>query len=146
MIYTDTQLNGLHTAHVNVYQSFIITAMKMHHYIMGWGTNIAKNAKFLNSRLNLIHTSLRTMLLTTNRCYQTGYQICLYRNTPQVVQQGCARQRRSLRSAGTFCVMVSIGLGVVLRLFSLSTSSGWGHMRFTPCSRRSLVLTVLRFC
>jgi telomerase reverse transcriptase len=55
MIYTDTQLNGLHTAYVNVYQSFIITALKMHHYIMGWGTNVAKNAKFLNSRLNLIY-------------------------------------------------------------------------------------------
>lgn len=49
MIYTDTQLNGLHTAHVNVYQSFIIAATKMHHYIMSWGLDIVKNQKFLNN-------------------------------------------------------------------------------------------------
>lgn len=49
MIYTDTHLNGLHTAHVNVYQSFLIAAMKMHHYIMSWGTSVEKNAKFLNN-------------------------------------------------------------------------------------------------
>ncbi|KAG1839450.1 hypothetical protein DFJ58DRAFT_667754 [Suillus subalutaceus] len=55
MIYTDTQLNGLHTAHINVYQSFTIAARKMHHYIMGWGTDVVKNAKFLKSRLNPIY-------------------------------------------------------------------------------------------
>lgn len=63
MIYTDTQLNGLHTAYVNVYQSFIITALKMHHYIMGWGTNVAKNAKFLNNVIKQViryaHTAIR---------------------------------------------------------------------------------------
>lgn len=130
MIYTDTQLNGLHTAHVNVYQSFIIAATKMHHYIMSWGLDIVKHQKFLNSKLNLIHINLRFMLLTENRCDQTCYQIYLYRNTPPVVQQGCARQRWSLRSADKFCVMVSIDLGVVLRC---------SHRRY-PQARNACVL------
>jgi hypothetical protein len=54
IIYTDTGLNGLHTAYVNVYQNSIICALKMHHYLMSWGINVAKNAKFLHGRFNLI--------------------------------------------------------------------------------------------
>ncbi|OJA16662.1 hypothetical protein AZE42_09265, partial [Rhizopogon vesiculosus] len=54
IIYTDTGLNGLHTAYVNVYQNSIISAIKMHHYLMSWGINVAKNAKFLHATIRQV--------------------------------------------------------------------------------------------
>jgi telomerase reverse transcriptase len=55
VIYTDTDLNGSHTVHVNVYQNFIVSAMKMHHYLMAWGIDVGKNTKLLRDAIG--HTA-----------------------------------------------------------------------------------------
>ncbi|KAG8970574.1 hypothetical protein FRC03_006703 [Tulasnella sp. 419] len=47
VIYNDTALNTRKTVYINVYQNFIITAMKMHSYITSWGIDTSIHTKFI---------------------------------------------------------------------------------------------------
>jgi hypothetical protein len=71
VIYTDTDLNGSHTVHVNVYQNFIVSAMKMHHYLMAWGIDVGKNTKLLRGELDLHEPRNEPTVLITYRCHWT---------------------------------------------------------------------------
>ena len=49
IIYNDADLNSIDAIYVNVYQNFVLLAMKMHHYLRQWGLNIAKSRAFVMS-------------------------------------------------------------------------------------------------
>lgn len=67
MIYMDTDLNGPHTVYVNVYQNFIVSAMKMHCYLMAWGINIAKYTKFLHNTIGYTTRYASSMIYRQSR-------------------------------------------------------------------------------
>lgn len=50
IIYSDSGLNTEQTIYLNVYQNFVLTAMKMHRYIRTWGINTSKNSMFIESK------------------------------------------------------------------------------------------------
>ncbi|THH09180.1 hypothetical protein EW146_g8757 [Bondarzewia mesenterica] len=54
IIYCDTDLNSERVVYFNVYQNFLLVAMKMHHYLKCWGTNIGKNTKFIHSTIQQV--------------------------------------------------------------------------------------------
>lgn len=49
IIYCDTDLNTDHTVYLNIYQNFILTAMKIHQYIRNWGISTTKSSNFIQS-------------------------------------------------------------------------------------------------
>ncbi|TFY78052.1 hypothetical protein EWM64_g5961 [Hericium alpestre] len=50
-IFCDISLNPEHVVYLNVYQNFMLVAMKMHHYLRSWGLNINKNAAFIQKTI-----------------------------------------------------------------------------------------------
>ncbi|GJE88721.1 telomerase reverse transcriptase [Phanerochaete sordida] len=56
IIFSDPALNTADTVHRNIYQNFLISAMKMHHYIHSWKLDAEKHASFL---LSTIHQMIR---------------------------------------------------------------------------------------
>lgn len=46
-IFTDVNFNSMRVAHLNVFHNYILTAMKMHHYIKAWGVNVNKHHRFI---------------------------------------------------------------------------------------------------
>ncbi|KAF7974772.1 hypothetical protein HWV62_11243 [Athelia sp. TMB] len=63
IVYCDMGLNTEHTVYLNVYQNFVLTAMKMHRYIRTWGINTIKNSAFIERAIQQIilhtYTSIR---------------------------------------------------------------------------------------
>ena len=65
IIYTDASLNSEHVVHLNIYQNFLLLAMKMHTYLRARGLGSRKNESFVFRlyilwnfafwELNLIH-------------------------------------------------------------------------------------------
>lgn len=47
IIYNDFDLNTEQTVYLNIYQNFVLTAMKMHQYVRSGGINHDKNPKFV---------------------------------------------------------------------------------------------------
>jgi len=39
---------------MNVYQNFLVVAMRMHHYLRSWGANIRKNLKFIHRTIQQV--------------------------------------------------------------------------------------------
>ncbi|KAI0955894.1 hypothetical protein AcV7_006436 [Taiwanofungus camphoratus] len=63
IIYCDADLNSPHTIYLNIYQNFMISAMKMHHYLCHWGLDTRKNFTF-------IHNTVRQMIRYTYTAMQ----------------------------------------------------------------------------
>lgn len=53
ILYCDSILNSEHTVYLNIYQNFVLAAMKMHQYIRHWGINTNKSSKFIQSKSSL---------------------------------------------------------------------------------------------
>lgn len=49
ILFTDVGLNSRHTIYLNIYQNFLLSAMKMHHYLRQWGFDVKKSTAFLRS-------------------------------------------------------------------------------------------------
>ena len=49
IIYNDADLNSIDAIYVNVYQNFVLLAMKMHHYVRQLGLDLAKGHDFIMS-------------------------------------------------------------------------------------------------
>jgi len=60
-IYTDTAFNSEHVVYINIYQNFVLTAMKTHNYIKSWGLNVSRHHKFL---ISTIRTAIRSIFVT----------------------------------------------------------------------------------
>ncbi|CCM03069.1 uncharacterized protein FIBRA_05189 [Fibroporia radiculosa] len=56
ILFCDADLNSPRTVYLNIYQNFLLTAMKMHHYLHQWGLNTKKSSPFLR---NTIHQVIR---------------------------------------------------------------------------------------
>jgi len=54
IIYCDADLNTEHTTYLNIYQNFLLTAMKMHQYIRSWGINMTKSSKFIQNSVRQV--------------------------------------------------------------------------------------------
>jgi len=75
IIYSDRDLNPWHVIHLNIYQNFLVTAVKMHEYLQDWGPGRWINYIFLRSKSETVNSglaltsksqvSLRKPLLTT---------------------------------------------------------------------------------
>jgi len=62
IIFCDSGLNSPHVVHLNVYQNFLLSAMKMHHYLREWGLNVTKSACFIrNTVQQMIKYTYTTM-------------------------------------------------------------------------------------
>ncbi|KZS92574.1 hypothetical protein SISNIDRAFT_455801 [Sistotremastrum niveocremeum HHB9708] len=59
-IYTDSTLNSAYNVHLNIYQNFLITAMKMYSYLRHLGRSFRRNATFLIGECSISapHTQL----------------------------------------------------------------------------------------
>ena len=49
MIYNDWGLNSVKTVYKNIYQSFCVTAIKMHFYIRSWKPDMTSSSAFITS-------------------------------------------------------------------------------------------------
>ena len=47
-IYCDTEFNTDHVVFLNIYQNFLLSAMKMHRYIRSWGIDVSKSHSFIH--------------------------------------------------------------------------------------------------
>ena len=47
ILYNDFDLNTDETVYLNIYQNFVLTAMKMHQYIRNWGIRPSKSPKYI---------------------------------------------------------------------------------------------------
>ncbi|KAF5367406.1 hypothetical protein D9758_003636 [Tetrapyrgos nigripes] len=47
IIYTDNRLNSKHVVHSNIYQNFLLSAMKMYVYVRDWGLSTKSNERFI---------------------------------------------------------------------------------------------------
>jgi telomerase reverse transcriptase len=54
-LYCDERLNTEHVVYLNIYQNFVLSAMKMHGYFHTWGLDVGKSTQFILSKL---HTAL----------------------------------------------------------------------------------------
>ncbi len=52
-IFTDGGLNSERVIYLNVYQNFLLCAMKMHGYIWEWRMNITRNGQLIQGRPNV---------------------------------------------------------------------------------------------
>jgi telomerase reverse transcriptase len=52
-LYCDERLNAEHVVYLNIYQNFVLSAMKMHGYIHTWGLDVGKSTKFILSKLHI---------------------------------------------------------------------------------------------
>jgi len=55
-IFSDRELNTEHVVYLNIYQNFLLTAMKMHEYLRDWDTNGKRNNNFLRGKFSLFLT------------------------------------------------------------------------------------------
>lgn len=51
ILYCDFALNTEHNVYLNIFQNFVLTAMKMHRYIRNWGINANKSSDFIKGEL-----------------------------------------------------------------------------------------------
>ncbi|RDB25955.1 Telomerase reverse transcriptase [Hypsizygus marmoreus] len=62
-IYSDPSLNTEHVVYLNIYQNFLLCAMKMHGYLRDWGIGAHKNAAFIHNTVHkmvtISYTSIR---------------------------------------------------------------------------------------
>ena len=49
IIFNDPELNTPHIIHKNIYENFLVTAMKMHYYLRSWTLDLQKSASFIAS-------------------------------------------------------------------------------------------------
>lgn len=49
IIFNDVGLNSTNTIYRNIYQNFLLTAMKMHHYVRSWKLDVEAHSSFLLS-------------------------------------------------------------------------------------------------
>jgi len=54
IIYCDSDLNSEHTVYLNIYQNFVLVAMKMHLYIRDWGISTNKSSKFIRDSVHQV--------------------------------------------------------------------------------------------
>jgi hypothetical protein len=54
-IYCDTEFNTSTTVYLNIYQNFVLSAMKMHRYLRCWGIDVSKNVAFIHSMSPCAH-------------------------------------------------------------------------------------------
>jgi len=59
IIYCDSDLNSKHTVYINIYQNFVLVAMKMHLYIHDWGISTKKSSKFIRGMSHALLCSFR---------------------------------------------------------------------------------------
>lgn len=80
VIYTDTELNSVDVVYLNIYQSFISMAMKMHGYIRTWGLNTSKSTNFIKSKrlINLAFKPSQLYVDTVYNVIQETY-VCIRR-------------------------------------------------------------------
>jgi hypothetical protein len=50
IIFSDRHLNSWNVVHLNIYQNFLMTAVKMHEYLKGWGTGRWIQYSFLRGK------------------------------------------------------------------------------------------------
>ena len=65
MIYNDCRLNSVRGVYKNIYQSFCISAMKMHYYIRSWKPDMDRSAQFIASKCkpaNIVRGRLTSFL------------------------------------------------------------------------------------
>ncbi|KAL7279239.1 hypothetical protein ACG7TL_007079 [Trametes sanguinea] len=70
IIYNDAALNSSHAVHLNVYQNFLVLAMKMHHYLRSWGLDVSKHHAFV---LKTIRQALR--FAYTSACNKASHKL-----------------------------------------------------------------------
>lgn len=51
ILFTDSSLNSPFTVHLNIYENFLITAMKAVQYVMEWGVDVNKAQALLKGTL-----------------------------------------------------------------------------------------------
>jgi hypothetical protein len=60
-IYSDIELSTEVVVYLNIYQNFLLCAMKMHGYIKDWGLKANKNVGFLRGKLSAVHCIIQTL-------------------------------------------------------------------------------------
>lgn len=75
IIYCDSQLNTEHVVHLNIYQNFLLSAMKMHSYIREWGSGANLASSFLYGEWPFTHLTVREAYL---HAIDTVRQMILY--------------------------------------------------------------------
>ncbi|OBZ72156.1 Telomerase reverse transcriptase [Grifola frondosa] len=78
IIWNDTTLNSVHTVYLNIYQNFMLLAMKMHHYLRSWGLNVPGSFSFiLRTIRQMIRYTYATMRnKSTNKVAKAGGGRC----------------------------------------------------------------------
>jgi hypothetical protein len=64
ILFCDVDINPDHVAYLNIYQNFVLSAMKMHGYIRTWRINVHKSIKFIRSASDYISCLLMSVLKT----------------------------------------------------------------------------------
>lgn len=54
ILYNDFDLNTDEGVYLNIYQNFVLTAMKMHQYIRNWGISPSKSPKYIKGMFSLV--------------------------------------------------------------------------------------------
>ncbi|KAK7463507.1 Telomerase reverse transcriptase [Stygiomarasmius scandens] len=54
IIYTDERLNSKKVVYFNIYQNFLLCAMKMHTYIRSWGPHTSANHSFIQAMIKQV--------------------------------------------------------------------------------------------
>lgn len=109
IIYCDSDLNSDHTAYLNIYQNFLLAAMKMHQYIRNWGISIGKSSKLIQSN-PFPYITLSFSLFSIRHC------------TPNSSLHVCNDPEQSLKQGGqSICrnMQCSESLRYLVRLCSL---------------------------
>ncbi|KAF7292779.1 Telomerase reverse transcriptase [Mycena indigotica] len=69
IIYNDIRLNTEHVVYANIYENFLLCALKMHFYLRGWGLDTRKHARFLwetiRQMINYCYHSITNKSATT---------------------------------------------------------------------------------
>lgn len=68
IIYSDTDLNTEHVVYLNIYQNFLLSALKMHGYIREWGLTATKNTAFIRSKYSLYYNIFKRLIYGQKRC------------------------------------------------------------------------------
>lgn len=96
IIYSDTVLNSPHTIQLNIYQNFMLCAMKMHYYLKSWGLNVKKDSKFILSECVLCLYFWPVLIPVRNRHYPAASPLYICHYAKQNRQQNRQGMRWTL--------------------------------------------------
>lgn len=137
IIYNDTSHNSSHSVYLNIYQSFLIVALKFHAYIKEWGADPRRRPAFFLGQYRSRFLPY-TVLTVLRRRHRAGHPVLARRDPESCTHESCSTARRRMQSPTRLDYLVCIPFASFA--CPLTPHRRLGHHAFNRVLRKTPVL------